>query len=220
MSTISEQFLLAYLSAFPRRTVFTAKTPREMMVSSVDDSGWFEWKPIPGNLPLSAYREIERAFNVKFPNSFIQWHKEFFFLDGDCSLIRLPESNPIEPLQEVKKNLNWFIPQQLIPQSIYPFGSEGNDSGPLVFDARQGLINGDYPVCVYDQDFGGDLEGLSTPIFSSFSKLLDCIIYFMTALKTKERHEIIPGFFEIDPDGAGKSGLDYWLTWAAGFREE
>ena len=67
MSTISEQFL----SAFPRRTVFTTKTPKEMMVSSVDESGWFEWKPIPGNLPLSAYREIERTFNVKFPNSFI-----------------------------------------------------------------------------------------------------------------------------------------------------
>lgn len=116
MSTISEQFLSAYLSAFPQQTVFTAKTPKEMMVSSVDESGWFEWKPIPGNLPLSAYRDIERTFNVKFPNSFIQWHKEFFFLDGDCSLIRLPESNPIEPLQEVKKNLNWFIPQQLIPQ--------------------------------------------------------------------------------------------------------
>jgi hypothetical protein len=59
MSTISEQFLSAYLSAFGRRTVFTAKTQKEMMASLGDGSGWFEWKPIPGNLPLSAYREIE-----------------------------------------------------------------------------------------------------------------------------------------------------------------
>jgi hypothetical protein len=42
----------------------------------------------------------------------------------------------------------------------------------------------------------------------------------MTALKTKKRYEIIPGFFEIDPEGAGKTGLDYWLAWTAGFREE
>jgi hypothetical protein len=220
MSTISEQFLSAHLSAFPPRAVFTAKSSKEMMASAVDESGWFEWKPITGNLPVSAYREIERAFNIKFPRSFIEWHKEFFFLDGDCSILRLPASSPIESLQALKKNLDWFIPQQLIPQNLYPFGDEGNDSGPLVFDARRGLINDDFPVCVYDQSFGGSLEGLSKPIFSSFSKLLDCIIYFMIALNTKKRHEIIPRFFEIDPEGAGKTGLDYWLAWRAGFREE
>lgn len=73
---------------------------------------------------------------------------------------------------------------------------------------------------MYDQGFGGDLKGLSEVVFSSFSKLLECLTHYMAELKTKKNFEIIPDFFEIDPAGAGRKGLDYWLLWISGLRSE
>ncbi|MNL48038.1 hypothetical protein D3C87_1708650 [compost metagenome] len=110
--------------------------------------------------------------------------------------------------------MNWFIAEQLIPLKLYPFGNEGNDAGPLVFDGRIDTINNEFPIRVYDHEFGGDLEGLSEIIFSSFEKLLACLTHYMTELKTRKSFEIIPDFFKIDPTGAGLTGIDYWLSWA------
>jgi hypothetical protein len=161
------------------------------------------------------YKKIEDQFNVRLPNSFIEWHKSYYLLDGDCSLLRLPFSNPLQPLQEVKNNLDWYIAKQLIPQKIYPFATEGNDGGPLVFDGRIEVANNEFQIRVYDQDFGGNLEGLGEVVFSSFSKLLECLTHYMLELKARKSFEILPDFFRIDPDGAGKTGIDYWLSWAA-----
>ena len=49
-------------------------------------------------------------------------------------------------------------------------------------------------------------------IFSSFTKLLECTTHF---LEQKDKHpfEIFPDFKEIDPEGAGKDGADYWDMW-------
>ena len=118
-------------------------------------------------------------------------------------------------MESIKQTLDWFIPQQLIPQKIYPFADEGNDSGPLVFDGRMPMPDNEFPIRVYDQEFGGDLNGLSEIIFSSFPKLLECITHYLTELKTRKSFDIIPDFFQIDPHGAGKTGIDYWLGWEA-----
>jgi len=195
------------------KTVFTDKTPEEMVSSAVDSEGWFSWKPIHGTLDISSYRDIERKFHVAFPKSFIEWHKLYFFLDCDCSLVRLPHSSPAEPLQEIIDNLDNDIAQELILLKIYPFGQEGNDTGPLVFDGRSSINDNEFPIRIYDYDYNGGLEGLSEIIFSSFLKLLECITYFLEEVKTRKIHEIIPDFFTIDPDGAGKTGIDYWLGW-------
>ena len=143
----------------------------------------------------------------------MKWHKEYFFLDADTSILRLPTSNPNLLLKDIRKNLDWFIAQQLIPQKLYPFGGEGNDIGPLVFDGRITSQNNEYPIRFYDQEFGGNLEGLGEIIFSSFEKLLECLTHYMTELKTRKNFEIIPDFFKIDPTGAGLTGIDYWLCW-------
>jgi hypothetical protein len=41
-------------------------------------------------------------------NQFFQWHKAYFFFDGDCSIVRPPCSNPLEPLKEIEDHLNWL----------------------------------------------------------------------------------------------------------------
>lgn len=211
MTNLIDQFFVAYLEAFNSITVFTNTTPKEMMASPVNKEGWFKWKTVTGTLQDADYKNIEDHFNIELPKSFIDWHKAYFFLGGDCSILRLPTSNPNEPLQEIKRNLNWHVPQQLIPQKLYPFASEGNDTGPLVFDARSPLVNNEFPIRIYNQEFGGDIEGLGEIIFSSFRKLLECLTHYLTQLKTRKSFEIIPDFFQIDPAGAGKQGRNYWL---------
>ena len=214
MKVIIQKFFHAYWLVRPNKVAHTHKFPESMRASGIDSEGWIEWKPIPGTLAESEYHRIENTYGIQFPKSFINWHKAYFFLDGNFSILRLPESSPAQPLESIKQTLDWFIPQQLIPQKIYPFADEGNDSGPLVFDGRMPMPDNEFPIRVYDQEFGGDLNGLSEIIFSSFPKLLECITHYLTELKTRKSFDIIPDFFQIDPHG-GKTGIDYWLGWEA-----
>jgi hypothetical protein len=214
MTDFNQKFLNAYLSAFPRKTVCTDSFPKEMQASEKDKEGWIEWKPMKGTLQERDYHQLEQRFGILFPKSFIDWHRSYHLLEVDCSIIRLPASSPARPLEDLKQILDWFIPEQLIPHKLYPFAAEGNDAGPIVFDGRLPIPDNEFPIRVYDHEYGGDLEGLSDIIFSSFSKLLECLTHHLTELKTKKNFEIIPEFFKIDPHGAGKTGVDYWLSWA------
>jgi len=58
------------------------------------------------------------------------------------------------------------------------------------------------------------LAGLSEIIFSSFDKLLECVTYFLNEIGKKVWSEIITYFFEIDLDGAGNTGKEYWRLMA------
>lgn len=213
MQRLIDNFFSAFEATFPFRTVYTEDVPREMMTSFVDDEGWFNWRTIEGTLQLSQYYSMQLAYGVILPESFVAWHQAYYFLDADLALLRLPHSSPTQPLKAIKDILDGFIPQQLIPQKIYPFGYDGNDSGTLVFDGRVDANDYEFPIRVYDHESGGHLDGLSEVIFSSFPKLLECMTHYMNASKTRKGYEIIPDFFQIDPTGAGTTGVDYWKQW-------
>lgn len=212
MNDIIEQFFKAYWTK-GMKSVYTDKVSKEMMASPVDKDGWFEWKLIPGSLTFDDYKKVESTFGAIFPDNFIEWHKRYFFEDGDCSIIRLPYSQPTIPLEQLINNLDWYIPAQLIPLGLIPFADEGNDTGPLVFDTRNIKENIDFPIRVYDHEYGGDLNGLSEIIFSSFEKMIECLTHFLTETKSKKSFEVIPDFYAIDPIGAGSTGKSYWASW-------
>lgn len=207
-----EQFFKAYWTT-GMKSVYTLKVPKEMMQSSVDKDGWYEWKLIPGTFKISDYEKVEAKYKVTFPDNFIEWHKRYFFADCDCSIIRLPHSLPTKPLEKIIDQLNWDIPSQLISLGLIPFADEGNDAGPLVFDTRITSNKKDFPIRAYYIEYGGKLEGLSEIIFSSFDKMLECLTHFLIETKAKKRFEVIPDFFTIDPNGAGSKGKSYWSSW-------
>jgi hypothetical protein len=207
-----EQFFKAYWTP-GMKSVYTDKVPKQMMRSEIDNDGWYEWELISGSLTDEDYKKVETKFKVIFPDIFIKWHKRYFFADCDCSLVRFPNSIPTMPLQSIVDNLDWPIPEQLIPMGLIPFADEGNDAGPLVFDARNRKDSKDFPIRVYDHEYGGDLEGLSEIIFSSFEKMLECLTHFLKEIQTKKNFEVIPDFFAIDPSGAGSTVKSYWLGW-------
>jgi hypothetical protein len=207
-----EQFFEAYWTK-EMKSVYTEEVPKEMMASAVDKDGWYEWKPVPGTLTVDDYKKLEAKFKAIFPDNFIEWHKRYFFADCDCSIIRLPYSLPTRPLEKIIDNLDWYISEQLIPIGLVPFADDGNDVGPLVFDTRNQTKKDDFPIRVYDHEYGGDLEGLSEVIFSSFTKLLECLTHFLNETKTRKRFDVIAEFFNIDPQGAGTTGISYWTSW-------
>jgi hypothetical protein len=207
-----EQFFKAYWTP-GMRSVYSDKIPEEMMQSAIDKEGYYEWKLIPGTLTADDYKKIGATFNVIFPDNFIEWHKRYFFANCDCSIVGLPHSLPTRPLEELINNLDWDIPEQLIPLGFIPFGDAGNDVGPLVFDARNTNDKKDFPIRVYDHEYCGDLDGLSEIIFSSFEKMLECLTHFCT--ETKPKFKVIPAFYAIDPNGAGSTGKLYWESWIA-----
>jgi len=172
-----------------------------------------EWKLIPGTLTIEDYRKLETRFNAILPDNFIDWHKRYFFEDCDCSIVRLPHSLSTKPLEKLTDNLDWFIAEELILLGLVTFANEGNDTGPLVFDTRNQAGRTDFPIRVYNHEYGGDLEGLSEIIFSSFEKMLECMTHFLTETKVIKRFEVIPDFYTIDPSGAGSTGKSYWDGW-------
>lgn len=213
-----DKFFDSYSKAYaPLSSVYTNKTPKEMMTSEVNSEGWFEWKVIRGSLTNEDYTEVENKYDVKFPKSFIEWHKSYYFLDADCSILRLPVSSPTEPLQSIIDALDHSLAKDLISMQLYPFAAEGNDIGPLVFDGRNIADNNEFPIRVYDHEYCGNIDGLGEIIFSSFTKLIECLTHFLS--NDGSAYDRITAFIQIDPEGAGKTGIGYWLSWANMFEE-
>ncbi|HMR18828.1 MAG TPA: hypothetical protein PKA53_05980 [Sphingobacterium sp.] len=212
MTDIIEQFFKAYWTP-GMSSVYTDSVPKVMMASQVDKSGWYEWKLVQGTLTRDDYKKVEARFNTIFPDNFIEWHKRYFFADCDCSIVRLPHSLPTQPLEQIIDNLDWYTASQLIPLGLIPFANEGNDAGPLVFDTRDKNDKIDFPIRVYDHEYGGDLDGLGEIIFSSFEKMLACLTHYLIETNTKQSFEVIPDFYRIDPTGAGSTGKSYWSIW-------
>ncbi|MGF1924661.1 MAG: hypothetical protein ACQUHE_10820 [Bacteroidia bacterium] len=207
-------FFDAYFASNLLSIVYSDDIPQEMLASPVNEDGWVAWRPIKGTFTEEKYHLVERNFRIKLPKSFIEFHKRYFFLDGDCYLLNLPYSNPNRPLEKLIDVLDNDHARYLADIDIYPFAMEGNDSGFLVFDGRGVESNNEFPIRVFDYMSSEELDGLSAIIFSSFTKLLECLTHFMRESKTRNNFEIVLEFMDIDPLGAGKYGSEYWKGWS------
>lgn len=203
-----------FFNQFFKKNLFIALyqegiTPKSMMNSTVDVDGYYNWKPIKGTLKAIAYEKLQREFKVTLPKSFISWHQRYYFFGQDCKIIKLPCSLPNRPLQEISFLLSHEISTQLTNLELCPFAYDNYPNRLLVFDTRTAVADQEYPIRIYEGN-GSDLYGLSEVIFSSFSKLLECLTYLLEEVNERKVHEIIPNFFCIDPKGAGSTGIGYW----------
>lgn len=213
-------FFSSFFKYVTLKTVYVQQSPKNMMASDIDEEGWYTWKPIKGTLSDIDYQEVEQRFGVVFPKSFIEWHKRFFFLQGFCRIIDFPISSPKQPLQAIIDNLDNDLSRELASAGLYIFAQDDDNYGPFVFDGREDKTDDEFPIRIYDYHYIGNLDGLSEIILSSFSKLLECITYLLNNIDTLPLSEIIAEFLRIDPQGAGKSGLDFWLERIAIEKEE
>ncbi|GGH21938.1 SMI1/KNR4 family protein [Mucilaginibacter phyllosphaerae] len=207
---IKKKFDAFFKTNEPLFAGYTKDSPMEMIDSDVDSEGYYRWKPIKGTLSCKDYDNVEHKFQIKFPKSFIEWHKMYFFLNCHSPVAYMPHSSPTQPLQDIIDNLDNDLSKDLIAKKLYPFATDDNDIGFFVFDAREDKADNEYPIRLYDHEYGGDPAGLSEILFSSFSKLLECLTYAMEN-HNEQIHEILPEFIRIDPEGAGKDGIDFWV---------
>lgn len=205
-----ENFFKAYFRYSTMTTVYTEDIPKSMMASEIDEEGWIIWKPIDGKLNISEYHALESKFKVCLPLVFIDWHKRYFFLDCDCPIVRLPYSNPNKVLGEINDLFANEIAYQLINIKLFPFATDGfNETGFWVFDGREEKQGNEFPIRVIDYA-REELDGLSPIIFSSFSKLLECLTHYLKTIGIQHGYQAIIDFLEIDPKGAGSLGKEYW----------
>ncbi len=189
---------------------FQAYSNYEVSLSG-QNSRWKYWKSETGE---KDYQKLEEGLQIVLPDSYKQWHARYNFSKIDLPMLRIAESDP--NLASLAQEYNADLPPILAENQMYVFGDEGNDVGPLVFDGRMAVPGNEFPIRVYDHEYvDGYPEGMGKVIFSNFTKMVECLICFLEESPKNGLGNAIRSFYDIDPEGAGNEGRDYWETWIA-----
>lgn len=151
-------------------------------------------------------------------------HKHFIGLTEDG--IRFERHLP-GTWKQILRNLyfNSWVPDRIIGIGLLPFGNESFlDAGPVCFDTREEMPDGDCPVVFWDHEWI-DTEKEIHPMFSSSKKMYECLLFaaseeinfFYEAIDESQslkstKQELLKQFLSIDQSGAGGPGKDYWTS--------
>ena len=165
--------------------IFNAKTwagnPSDMIVSEEPEYRRVEWKLKYHRPDINPqFEELEKHIGHNLPYSFKLWQSRYFTLNGFAHLLYLPISPSNYPLYGLKSEI---VSWSKDTPGLIPFGGERNGDGPICFDVREAVENDDYPIVYWDHDTRDEWR-ISPPIFSSFSKLLECCVYFLSGDST------------------------------------
>lgn len=173
-----------------------------------------QWRYLPSTRGEKNYSALEQELGIVLPDSYKQWHGQYDFPKIEFPMLNLFGSN--RNLSLLASEYDWDLPPLLAGNQLYIFGDEANDVGPLVFDGRDATPGNEFPIRVYDHEFiDGEPEALSEIIFSSFTKMVECLLHYIKASPESGHGTSIRQFYDIDPEGAGSQGREYWDTWMA-----
>ena len=189
-------------------------------------SGLYNWKAIPSKVTMSDIEKIEKEINHSYPPLYKDFlmYKYFFRLTEEG--IRFPEHTP-QNWSGTLTDLcfNSWAPERIIEIGLVPFGAESFwDAGPVCFDTREQMDDGDCPVVFWDHESIGSEDEVRT-MFSSSQKMFQCLnfaasnetdfFYINSAEQDNQlskKEELLDKFLSIDPLGAGGSGKAYWTS--------
>jgi hypothetical protein len=166
-----------------------------------------DWQLVRPEKPVRPLVEdLEKEYGVWYPEAFKQWFGMYYTLNMDCGMVRLPECPSNDPLRNLRGYWTCSMGMALFAEGFLPFGEEGNDSGPLCFDVR---TPNQCPVVYYEHELSPKHpKAFSAPIFSSFDKMIECVVVSLD----KEYDITAEEIFAIDPRGAGSTGREYWTS--------
>jgi hypothetical protein len=123
--------------------------PPDMVDGAVSADGWVAWKMLPSTVSEEQVREAESGLPGPFPPLFRAYLTARFTLGMNClDLPSLPSDNPLGNLLAVTRG--WSV---LWPAGYVCFADNAQgDVGPLCFDLRQRLSDGDCPVVLFDHE--------------------------------------------------------------------
>lgn len=130
--------------------------PFDMRVGAVTKDGWVAWNVLPSTLAESEVQHAEQAFGITFPPLFRAYLLARYHLfdslhsrkhDEQVMLTCVPSVDSLGPLTETLSA--W---QPLLAAGYFPFGSWGDDYGPICLDGLARRSDGDCPVVWLDHE--------------------------------------------------------------------
>jgi len=92
----------------------------------------------------------------------------------DFGTLSLPETPSNDPLAEFRRFVSLLDSQPMFrKRGVVPFASDGDGIGPLCFDFKRRLPDGDCPVLLFDHELLSRPDYLGMHFAESFSSLLD-----------------------------------------------
>ena len=150
----------------------------DVIPSEMVDKGELEdientyWKPIDSTLGDDDISAFESVLGHRLPLSYIIFlkHKHFFNLDiGSCWFCPHPLNYWSKPLHEMI--FDGWPKDWLLDKGRLPFAN-WEDWGLLCFDVSKGLVDGEYPVILWDHDRPEEVKPMSDN-FKSLLQFLD-----------------------------------------------
>lgn len=204
------------------------KLPELMRDSSTPSSSdWIGWKPIPSTVMDADLDSLERETGLAFPPLYRDFLQYRHFVGLTEEGIRF-ERHMCHDWQETlrKAYFHSWPRNRILDVGLLPFGAEAlMDAGPVCFDTRHRIADGDCPVVFWDHEWVGSNKEVQQ-MFSSCRKMFECLSLVATtdfsfiyhdgdddSSLLPQKRDLLARFLSLDPDGAGGPAREYWTCW-------
>lgn len=194
---------------------FPGPVPEAMLdptIQPMDD--WVGWKPVSSTVSDSDLDEIEGRAGAAFPPVYREFLKYKHFIMLTELGVRFERHLCTDWKQALLSVMfNQWKPERMVGIGLLPFGCETfMDAGPVCFDTRARLPDGDCPVVFWDHEWVRTEKEVQ-PLFSSARRMFECLIVVANS-DAAPTAAVVRRFFEIDPAGAGGPARPYWSSWS------
>jgi len=204
------------------------KIPDSMRDTSIPlSNGWIGWRPIPSIVTNADLDALEDETSLAFPPLYRDFLHYLHFIELTETGIRFERHLPDTWRDSLRKAYFRSWPRKhTLDAGLLPFGDESfMDAGPVCFDTRHRLSDGDCPIVFWDHESEGTDEAVRK-MFSSSRRMFECLSLVATSDLNFIRHdedddaallprkrELMNQFLSLDPEGAGGPAKDYWTCW-------
>lgn len=204
------------------------KLPEKMKDASIPPSNdWVGWKPIPSTVTDTDLNALENETKLGFPPPYRDFLKYLHFVDLTERGIRFEPHLCSDWREKLRRAYFQSWPRErILDIGLLPFGDESQmDAGPVCFDTRFRLPDGDCPVVFWDHEWSGTDKEIHL-MFSTSSKMFECLTLVAQSdfnfiyhdnddepTDLPKKQQTLARFLATDPQGAGGAAKDYWTCW-------
>jgi len=188
--------------------------PDSMLDPSIPPSqDWVGWKPMPSTVMDGDLDGLERETGLRFPPAYRDFLKCLHFIDLTEVGVRFEQHMPQNWCETLRAAYFKSWPREtILDVGLIPFGDETQlDAGPVCFDTRCRLADGDCPVVFWDHEWRGTNKEVQ-PMFSSSAKMFECLTLIARADISSFQGGLLTRFLSMDPEGAGSAARNYWVN--------
>lgn len=203
------------------------RVPEAMQDPSIPSSGdWIGWKPVPSTVTGADLDSLENETGLRYPPLYRDL-LQYLHFEGLTEVgLRFVSHWIGRWREELRDTYRAYSQDGVIECGLLPFGAETlMDAGPVCFDTRHRMDNGDCPIVFWDHDRAGDEESIR-PLFSSAAAMFACLGHAADIDVNFVYHDdgdppdqlpakkvALRQFLDLDPEGAGGPARDYWTRW-------